>query len=97
MDKRLSSLGVTAVLGTSAITMALAAGAAPAVAQPPDVQTVQAPAQRSFNIGPQSLASALPLFGQQSGRQNDEGEPDKGGQRQFRGYRHERARRLPLV
>jgi iron complex outermembrane recepter protein len=69
MDKRLSSLGVTAVLGTSAITMALAAGAAPAVAQPPDVQTVQAPAQRSFNIGPQSLAGALPLFGQQSGRQ----------------------------
>ncbi|HQS17182.1 TonB-dependent receptor [Reyranella sp.] len=69
MDKRLGSLGVGAMLGTSAITMVLAAGATPAVAQSPDVQTVQAPAQRSFNIGPQSLASALPLFGQQSGRQ----------------------------
>jgi len=69
MDKRLGSLSVTAVLGTSAITMALATGTAPTFAQSSEVQTVQAPAQRAFNIGPQPLASALPLFGQQSGRQ----------------------------
>lgn len=69
MDKRLGSLSVTAVLGTSAITMALATGTAPTFAQSSEVQTVQAPAQRAFNIGPQPLVSALPLFGQQSGRQ----------------------------
>ncbi len=69
MDKRLSSLGAKALLGTSAITLAVAVGTPVAFAQSADVQTVQAPALRTFNIPPQSLASSLPLFGQQSGRQ----------------------------
>lgn len=69
MDKRSSSLGVKALLSTSAVGLILAASALPALSQSPDVQTVQAPAQRTFNIAPQSLASALPLFGHQSGRQ----------------------------
>lgn len=63
MDKRLISVDVKALLGSSAVALAIATAASPVLSQSRDVQTVQAPAQRTFNIPPQPLASALPLFG----------------------------------
>ncbi len=60
--------------GASVVMSALVAGGAVATAVPAmaqggrDAETAQA-VTRTFNIPPQPLASALPLFGQQSGRQ----------------------------
>ena len=58
------------LFAASAVVLALAAPPTPLFAQSPadDAQTAQT-AQRTFDIPPQPLSSALPLFGQQSGRQ----------------------------
>ena len=58
------------LFAASAVVLALAASPTPLFAQSPadDAQTAQT-AQRTFDIPPQPLSSALPLFGQQSGRQ----------------------------
>lgn len=61
-------------IGASVVASALVAGGLVVSGEPVRAQeagiteTAQAPT-RTFNIPPQSLASALPLFGQQSGRQ----------------------------
>jgi iron complex outermembrane receptor protein len=59
------------LLATSVIVVALMAATAPlrAQGQTSEPQVGQATQQRSFNIPPQPLSSALPLFGRQSGRQ----------------------------
>jgi len=59
-----------AVVGASAL-LATAVAVASAMAQDvvAPVETAQAASQRSYSIAPQPLASALVLFGQQSGRQ----------------------------
>jgi iron complex outermembrane receptor protein len=59
------------VTGTMSLLAALTLNGEIARAQalPPSVETAQATARRAYNIPPQPLASALVLFGQQSGRQ----------------------------
>lgn len=69
---RIRAVRFRAVAGASTLLAALAATTATTQAQepPPSAQMMaQAANTRTFNIPPQPLASALPMFGQQSGRQ----------------------------
>ena len=68
---RIRAVRFRAVAGASALAAALAANTVTTHAQepPPSVQMAQAATAWTFDIPPQPLASALPLFGQQSGRQ----------------------------
>jgi iron complex outermembrane recepter protein len=70
MAKGVRTVQGSHLLATSAILVVLMATALPlrAQGQAGEPQVGQA-SQRSFNIPPQPLSSALPLFGQQSGRQ----------------------------
>jgi len=56
-------------LASSAIFMVLAVPPLPVFARTPEESQVAQADRRTFNIPPQPLSSALPLFGQQSGRQ----------------------------